>query len=562
MLSKGNRREWLTMVRVRSIKRGVVCNRPHSDKDGGRGVVWGHTFGLCGLLVVLYAAGLTQDLTRPWTGFHDWLGAFHSQFARNLLRYPLDVHHGMPVMAMGEAIPPPEERSIYATHPPGLTWLIALSFWVLGEAEWAARLVPIVCSLGTLPLFVCLVARKWGRETGGLAGLVYAVLPMAVYFGRLVDHEAVCLFGMFVVLNSWQVVVDRVSSARARRWAFAGTVVALVGISWVDWAGVLFAGLFCVHVGWQRRCGLLSNRAVVVVWLSTFLACASMLIFLVYFGLGGQWGDLLEIFRGRSGSLEYGQLRNMAWDHTIRGFTWPVLVLVTIGACVAIRQWRQQYIASRKVQAESGLQEQNSSLWVLASTGVLWVAVFWRQYEIHNYWVFYLTPMMALSSAMALVWIRNRLQSVGGQFAGGCLFLAIGVVVGFCLRNTNNYFTWSWGDASIRAWQEVHRRTQPGDRVLLTRDPRDVNRHGSYVFRNIIPPTKAYYMDRAWGIEDTVDGVFRRASDYSMFIMTIEEAEAAPKAVEALSERFPMNWVETRVLFDLREDKAVVSESG
>ena len=49
------------------------------------------------LLCGMYAYGLTRDINEPWVGWHDWNGAFFSQLARNFLRYPFDVHRGMPI---------------------------------------------------------------------------------------------------------------------------------------------------------------------------------------------------------------------------------------------------------------------------------------------------------------------------------------------------------------------------------------------------------------------------------------------------------------------------------
>ena len=139
------------------------------QKESGRTV----PFGLCVLAVLaLYAAGLSRDLTEPWVGMHDWNGAFYSQLARNLLRYPWSEHHGVPIVAVGESLPPADERSFYATHPPGLVWLVAGAFAMGGEAESVARMVPIVASLASLLLLVPLVAAGRDRETAVVVGLI------------------------------------------------------------------------------------------------------------------------------------------------------------------------------------------------------------------------------------------------------------------------------------------------------------------------------------------------------------------------------------------------------
>src|SRR5262249_20089142 len=157
------------------------------------------------------------DLTEQWVGWHDWNGAFYSEVAINLLRYPTSLHHGLPIVGMGSLPPASSDHAIYAQHPPGLAWLLAGEFWIAGHSEAVARTIPIIASLATLWLFINLVQRHFGRETAYVAGLFYALLPMSVYFGRMVNHEAVCLFLMMAAVSSWQSAVR--SDRKTRRFA-------------------------------------------------------------------------------------------------------------------------------------------------------------------------------------------------------------------------------------------------------------------------------------------------------------------------------------------------------
>jgi len=67
------------------------------------------------LLLMLYAALLTRGITQPWIGLHDWNGAFFSQLARNLLRYPFALHHGMPMSRSATRFR--RRRAIHLRHP-------------------------------------------------------------------------------------------------------------------------------------------------------------------------------------------------------------------------------------------------------------------------------------------------------------------------------------------------------------------------------------------------------------------------------------------------------------
>ena len=130
----------------------MIHTEPHTAGATGHVPRW--YYRAVAIILILYAVIILRDIRDPWTGLHDWNGAFYSQLARNLLRYPFDMHHGMPVVAVGDALPQDGEWSFYPTHPPGLVWCIAVSFRIFGEHEWAARLVPILASLATLSLLI------------------------------------------------------------------------------------------------------------------------------------------------------------------------------------------------------------------------------------------------------------------------------------------------------------------------------------------------------------------------------------------------------------------------
>src|SRR5690606_4064857 len=137
--------------------------------DAGRGARWFMV--VMALLCLLYLYGLTREIAEPWVGRHDWNGAFFSQLARNFLRYPFDIHHGMPIVAAGEAVPALDARSVYDTQAAALVWLVAGVFQAFGATEWVARLVPITFSLAAYGLLLWLITTAWGPWTAAMAGL-------------------------------------------------------------------------------------------------------------------------------------------------------------------------------------------------------------------------------------------------------------------------------------------------------------------------------------------------------------------------------------------------------
>ena len=515
------------------------------------------------LLLLVYSAGLSRDLSAPWAGMHDWNGAFFSQLARNFLRYPMSVHRGMPIVAVGESVPPVEERSIYATHPPGLVWLVAGAFKVFGESETVARLVPILASLGALALLVWLVSRAYGSATAILAGLIYAVMPMPVYFGRMVDHEAICLAAMLAAVAAWCVLADRTASRWNHSGALAGWMAAVgVGV-WVDWSVVLFAGLFCGYVI------LLAARGRIERWLTAWLivfsgvATAGMVGFIVHAGLDGRWDDLVAIFLSRS--TEKARLLGQdhlgsAWGHTVGNLTWPVVVLSVCGAVIALWGWNsrrrkptvRQPMLKRWVLSYPSAARHGLSLVFL--TGVLWVAVFWRQYQLHNYWLFYLGPAAAVFSARALLSLWRRLSLIGSSPAYGCVGVVLVVTVGLELRGTFAYFDQTSEELALRIgdWEQVREMTSPGDRVVLYRDPFRVEQRGSYRFRNLVPPQLAYYLDRLLATETDFARVGEGHGCGALFVLSKADAVIHGEALRVLRLRFPEIPLAWEVVFDLR----------
>ena len=512
------------------------------------------------LLLAVYAAGLTHGMSRPWTGMHDWNGAFFSQLARNLLRYPIEVHHGMGLVAVGEAVPPPEERSIYATHPPGLIWLIAAAFRLLGEAEWAARLVAVLPSLATLVLLVRILDRAWGRQTALLAGLIYSVLPMTVYFGRMVDHEAVCLFFMMAATCAWQELTAGDSSPGPRRMiARLAWIVAILGAILVDWPGLIFAALFCIYVliQWiRRRVDAASALMVVIV---AALGAAATLAYLVYAGLDGRWGDLVAIFVSRATEAEGEMVRKDLsapggpWQYTVENLTWPMMLLAMIGAVMCLLAGR----ASR-----AGLEAQDSGrpiagragvLWILPATGVIWLCLFWRQYERHNYWLFYLGPAAAMFAAQALLSLRERFTAYGRQPADGVMFAVMGAILAFAFHGTEDYFARiSSPPDAVLAWAQINRATRPDDRMLLYSSPVLEEWRGDYRFRNLVPPQMAYYLDRAFDVEQDPNAVPQKAPLHAAYLVPLKKAAEQESSWVDLRHRYASALVGPYVVFDLR----------
>lgn len=530
------------------------------------------------VILLIYALGLFQDISKPWSGLHDWNGAFFSQLARNQARYPWEIHHGMPVVAVGADAPPETERSIYATHPPALVWLVRTAFRLLGESESAARLLPITCSLMTLYLLLHLWKVAHDETHALIAGVFYSLMPMAVYFGRMVDHEAIGLFLMAAAGVAWVRLTQDASNCRdpgrgrsptprfRTGLRSAALITALAAGIWVDWAGCLFAGLFGLYllkVALSPRDD--RRRAAFIVGLLLLITLLGMLAFLVHAGLNGSWTGLLAIFNSRAtGAGGDASVRTLttpgsAWQNSLSNFSLPLLALAGLGILLSPTTLpRLTKTAPAGISAPAGgarltQHAARTALTIIALTGVIWLALFTRQYQVHQYWAFYCGPAAASFAAFAV----QRLAMLTARRGDLKWLPAICVIatLGFELSGMRRYFSLRARrlEADIAAWRIIADETRPRDRIALLRDPTWTELRGDYEFRNIVPPQFAWYADRAFDVAAPNNAFPDIAGRCALFAIRIEDAARMKDELAPFQARFPHRFVaESWVIFDLR----------
>jgi hypothetical protein len=529
------------------------------------------------LLLAVYAAGLSRDINEPWNGLHDWNGAFYSQLSRNFLRYPWSAHHGLPLVAVGE-VAPPRQRSIYPTHPPGLVWILAIPFALVGESEWIARATAIAASLLAMALLMAAVARSRGWPLALLTGFAYAILPMTVYYGRMVNHEPYCLALMLAGAAAWDsllrsggrsipalgTVSKLVEPANRRfapaigrchngiftthtgvlRWSLAAWAAATVACIWIDWPGVIFAALCGVDALRRYRNGQLRGVQPVAAFAGVGIAAVGLLAYLVYAGMGGRWGDLWAVFTARSGA-EAPQGAATGWQQTAENLTIPVAALILLGAIACLCEgWRRRLsrpadrdtvtasqpkwnrrrnhpvwhwliasagpaIISRSHTCDERPHRMNhlsaqTSLWIVHATGMIWIAVFWRQYRIHGYWAFYLGPAAALLCAIGLQQVRTALSGRRRGLGRFALVAVLALLLVFAAPGAADLFDRAQVPIEwIDAWKAARLAPNASLEQFMPPNPIQDERWGRTVFRNIVPPQLAYYLDRLpasdWG---------------------------------------------------------------
>ena len=369
-----------------------------------------------GAILFALAAILTQEIDRPWVNQIDFNGAVWSQAAHNILRAGLIETQGASTAFYFGPLPIPD-AGYYLHHPPLLHLGVAAMFSLFGEHEWAARVVPIGCSLASAVLLWFLVSSCLGGRTATLCTAVFATLPMTLRYGSMVNFEPIVLFFILCALLSlryWQ------QSGRAL-WKAIFFLSLFLGM-WVDWAMHLFA--LVLFAWWMTRPGREGRR---LAWIILAMTAISALLFLLHTQMlrPNALQDLQRTFLVRVASDEHYKYTFWQWGCKVLGsigrhYLPGGLFGAAIGATICFRR--------RKEAAFAWIGW--ASLRVFAMDAVF-VGVFQNDSYIHEYIAFYFVIPVSIMAGIAIneviVWIENASKQsfrMAGNFAGAVFVLA------------------------------------------------------------------------------------------------------------------------------------------
>ena len=181
----------------------------------------------------------------------------------------------------------------FQSHPPG--YYITLHFWrlLVGDSEFALRLLAAMGGLLTVALLTVLARRWFGKGFAVLAALLMAVQPMAIQYGREARMYA---WLMAAALLSVYLLDHAISRNRWRDWAlFLVTAFLCLTLHYLAALFLLAYGLF-LAVRWKE---LAACR-----W--RFMAVLAILVLppLLWIALQpGPRSSLLQLAEARQGEL-------------------------------------------------------------------------------------------------------------------------------------------------------------------------------------------------------------------------------------------------------------------
>jgi 4-amino-4-deoxy-L-arabinose transferase-like glycosyltransferase len=379
-------------------------------------------------VLLLAALLLTRGLTARFNGWHDHNSAMYGQFARNHVEY------GLRATALyctwGDTLAPPAPPQRYVNHPPLIALWVAVPLVLLGDHEWAARLVPIAASLGSACLTMVILGRLAGNLVGVLAGFFFSTLPLTAYFGRMIDHVAPAQFFSLLMLHGYlEWTATYPGRCRRARGASLYAAAAVLGIG-TAWACVLAALLIgtwhAVRV--VRRAG--EARILIGLAAAPALGLAAVLLHILA-ATGWDLGMLGQLARSRSvGGVGGGQPWS-AWLGTqartaVRNFTLPgvaaALASVLVWAARSLRGGRNAVLPGFALRGDAAVASG-----LLGLQGALYLLLFKNAAWFHDYWQFFLGPFVAASMAAVALALRD-VAAAAAPRAGRALLVLLLVV--------------------------------------------------------------------------------------------------------------------------------------
>ena len=343
---------------------------------------------------------LSNGICRPWVNFIDYNGAVWSQAAHNILRAGVLKTEGASSGFYFGALPIPP-RGYYLHHPPLLHLLLAGIFHIFGEHEWAARLLPISCSIISGLFLWFLVRSCLGARSAAFSLAVFACLPMELRYGQMVNFEPLVLMlvlGGLVSLRLWK-------TSGKTAWKVAAMSAFMIGL-WVDWAMYLFLIVLCGYWFYTR-----DSEAKRMARVLTVFGLISAAVYFIRIRLirPDAWDSLIHAFFCRMGSEHSGSgssihFTEAQWlsriaDSLSTHFLPMGLALAVLGGLFMFRKRHQE--------------EMRWLIWtclLVSAMDLIFVGGFQNDSYIHPYIAFYLVAPVSIASGVAFNEITSYIQ--------------------------------------------------------------------------------------------------------------------------------------------------------
>ncbi|MCA9956863.1 MAG: TIGR03663 family protein, partial [Anaerolineales bacterium] len=168
-------------------------------------------------------------------------------------------------------------------HGPFLFHITAVSYWLLGDSDFAAR-APVAL-FGVLLVVLPYLLRRWIGRVGALfASFIFLISPYVVYYSRYIRHDVyVIVWALIIVISMWFYLRDR---EEKYLWWFAAGNALMFSTKEVSFIYVAIFGSFLalrlfgqvIAAKWLRSRWAALRMPLLVVALGLVLAAGGFLV--------------------------------------------------------------------------------------------------------------------------------------------------------------------------------------------------------------------------------------------------------------------------------------------
>lgn len=188
---------------------GSAASTQHSEhksagKDGAQKTDYKKYF-VIGMLVLIVLVGAYfrfYHADYPVIGYHNWKETHYLTEARNFEREGFFAHgFFVPEWDYPDMGNTTNQQGVHSDTFPTISILGALAFKIFGESLLAARMIGILCVLGSVVLMFLITRKMFGRDDMALAAAALtALMPLLVFFSHNFD---LINPGLLFMLLSW-----------------------------------------------------------------------------------------------------------------------------------------------------------------------------------------------------------------------------------------------------------------------------------------------------------------------------------------------------------------------
>lgn len=366
-----------------------------ASMTGSRQLSEGRRRLLLAAILVLATAVLSVGITHDYRLKHEDNNALYATIARSHLLLGLSTTRGQDLMVQRDT----HQGTFYAHHPPGIGLILAGAMAVTGyDDPPLVRGVAIAFHLLSLLLFYRILRQVLGEHEALLGALLFAILPEAAFFGRMLNHEPMALPALLLMVERYLAYLRH-----GGRWRLAAMTLAAAWGALVAWLAFFAIAACAAHAALGVRRGRSRAGSALVTLLAAGIALFALDLVHIGWVLGWDYSDLLHTLTSRSGAG--GGIDPVHWlSHQLdlhrRYFTGTGLIaLIWLAFRVVRGGWR-----TVRHRCRSGLEpaEEVAAIFLLAGIGYL--LAFNAAADKHHYWQFVLLPADAI--AMVLLWRR------------------------------------------------------------------------------------------------------------------------------------------------------------